>query len=193
MRFTTLLSAATLPATILAAQINITILSTPLLTNPSSLPPSTIASLSGSGHDYEAHINTKNTFTFSDVPKGSYLMDITAPGPDGYVFPPLRIDVLGKPSEVIEGGAMPASGSKMDVGDKEMEEREIVMAWGTWRGNEWENRGEVYEALEWAGVGSGKSFGVKAVGKREFLIERQGCKYLFSFLLTIPLPQTVVL
>lgn len=176
MRFTSLAAATALSASTLAAQINITLLLTPLLANPSQLSASTSATLTGAVKEYTSHLDTKLGFTFPDVPTGTYLLDVNAPGPEGFVFAPLRIDVV-KPSEEIEGGALPASGSKRDVGDKVEDDREVVLAWGTWRGNEWTNKGEVVEAMEWNGVGGGKSFGIKAVGKREYLVDRQGCEF----------------
>jgi hypothetical protein len=50
----------------------------------------------------------------------------------------------------------------------------VVKAWGTWRGNEWENKGEVVEVGVWGR--EGKVVEVKAVGVKEYLIERTGCE-----------------
>ena len=48
--------------------------------------------------------------------------------------------------------------------------------WGTFRGNEWGNKGEIVSVTE---LGDGIwGFEVKAAGAKEYLIERQGCQYL---------------
>lgn len=58
-----------------------------------------------------------------------------------------------------------------NVGDAKGAE---VGVWGTFRGNEWDNKGEV------VGVASDEGvfwFEVKALGPKEYLLERQGCEY----------------
>ena len=57
----------------------------------------------------------------------------------------------------------------------EGEGAEVVKAWGTWRGNEWENKGEAVEVGVWGR--EGRVVEVKAVGPKEFLIERSGCEF----------------
>lgn len=80
---------------------------------------------------------------------GSYLLDVIGAS---HVFAPLRVDI-----------------AESEAGD-------VVKAWGTWRGNEWENKGEVVEVGVWGR--EGKVVEVKAVGVKEYLIERTGCELL---------------
>ncbi|KFZ17741.1 hypothetical protein V502_04421, partial [Pseudogymnoascus sp. VKM F-4520 (FW-2644)] len=107
----------------------------------------TTASLTTAGHVYTAPLGVSSTFDFRNVSAGSYLLDVVG---GTHVFAPLRVDV----SEAVGGG------------------QEVVKAWGTWRGNEWENRGEVVEVGVWGR--EGRVVEVKAVGGKEFLIERTG-------------------
>jgi len=48
-----------------------------------------------------------------------------------------------------------------------------VMVYGTFRGNEWSNKGE---ALEVRKVGGVNWFAVRAQGAKEYLVERPGCE-----------------
>lgn len=48
-----------------------------------------------------------------------------------------------------------------------------VEAWRTWRGNEWGNKGEEFI------VGEGNVLEVKALGGKEYYMERQGCEFPF--------------
>ncbi len=68
-----------------------------------------------------------NSFDFRNVTSGDYLLDIHC---HSQVFAPLRVDVE---AAVGEGAA------------------EKVEAWGTFRGNEWGNKGEKEEVKEVAG------------------------------------------
>ena len=54
---------------------------------------------------------------------------------------------------------------------------EVVKVWGTFRGNEWENKGEVVEVSTEKGVWS---FDVEARGPKEYLVERPGCEFFRS-------------
>lgn len=65
---------------------------------------------------------------------------------------------------------------RVDISSAGGEGGEEVKAWGTWRGNEWENRGEVVEVGVWGR--EGRVVEVRAVGGKEFLIERTGCELL---------------
>ncbi|TVY84511.1 hypothetical protein LSUE1_G000636, partial [Lachnellula suecica] len=98
----------------LSTHLRIAIQPTALLPNPSVLPPSTTASLTTLSSIHRAPLRVDNTFDFRNVSSGSYLLDVHC---HTHAFAPLRVDVH-------EG----------DV--KEVE------AWGTFRGNEWANKGE---------------------------------------------------
>ncbi|OBT98387.1 hypothetical protein VE01_03127 [Pseudogymnoascus verrucosus] len=135
-----------LPLT-LALHLRVLLPPTASLLTPSLLPPSTTASLTTQGHVYTAPLGASSTFDFRNVSAGSYLLDVVG---STHVFAPLRVDI----SEGNEGGA------------------EVVKAWGTWRGNEWENKGEVVEVGVWGR--EGRVVEVKAVGAKEYLIERTG-------------------
>ncbi|KAF1990093.1 hypothetical protein K402DRAFT_371064 [Aulographum hederae CBS 113979] len=96
-----------------AAHLTITLPAVPALPNPSTLPSSTTATLISHGTPLTAHISRTNTFVFSSVNPGSYLLTLHS---RDHFFEPLRIDVSANDS---------------------------VTAWQTFRGNEWGNRGEV--------------------------------------------------
>ncbi|KFY33899.1 hypothetical protein V494_07229, partial [Pseudogymnoascus sp. VKM F-4513 (FW-928)] len=97
------------------------------------------------GHVYTAPLGVASTFDFRNVSAGSYLLDVVG---GTHVFAPLRVDIA------------------------EGEGQDAVQAWGTWRGNEWENKGEVVEVGVWGR--DGRVVEVKAVGPKEYLIERTG-------------------
>ena len=126
-----------LPVTLLAASLQLVVPSTALISNPSTLPPSTHATLTASNLIYDAPLRRTNNFIFSNVSTGSYLLDVHC---RDYVFAPYRVDVVGQEVEV----------------------------WQTWRGNEWDNKGEM--------VGKGWAE-VKVVGRKEFYEGRAGCKF----------------
>ena len=52
-----------------------------------------------------------------------------------------------------------------------------VQVWGTFRGNEWSNKGEVKEVKEVEDRVGVWGFDVKCMGKKEYFIERTGCKW----------------
>jgi hypothetical protein len=139
--------------------LRILIPSAPALPNPASLPPSTTASLTTTAHLLHAPLRADNTFDFRNVSAGSYLLDIHS---HTHAFAPLRVDVLG-------------------VAHPEEQE---VQVWGTFRGNGWGNKGEMVEVLE-LNMDEAKgevvwAFAVRAVAKKEYLVERQGCEFLPS-------------
>ncbi|CUS15393.1 unnamed protein product [Tuber aestivum] len=84
----------------------------PLLPNPSTLPPSTSLTLTTTGTAKRTLIRRDNTFSFHDVPEGSYLLDVQC---QTHQFAPLRVDVNGQGEVVVHQ---------------------------TFRGNEWRNKGE---------------------------------------------------
>lgn len=52
-----------------------------------------------------------------------------------------------------------------------------VNVWGTFRGNEWNNKGEAVQAQKEEGIWT---FGVKVQGGMDYFIERAGCKFQIS-------------
>ncbi|KAK2003100.1 O-acetylhomoserine ami [Colletotrichum falcatum] len=112
-----------------------------VLPNPYTLPPSTRATLSALGASFSAPLSVKNTFVFTNVTApGSYLVDVHCMT---HAFAPLRLDVA-------------ADGS--------------LSAWETYRGNDWDNRGEVYTAKDFEG--GGKGFEVRVLGGKNYFMER---------------------
>jgi hypothetical protein len=53
-----------------------------------------------------------------------------------------------------------------------------VQVWGTFRGNEWSNKGEVVQAQKEEGIWT---FNVRVQGGKDYFIERAGCKSQRSF------------
>lgn len=72
-----------------------------------------------------------------------------------HAFAPLRVDVRDVTPDV--------------VGDDQE-----VQVWGTFRGNEWSNKGEAVQAQRGDGIWT---FDVKVHGGKDYFIERQGCKF----------------
>ncbi|KAF2085825.1 hypothetical protein K490DRAFT_12617, partial [Saccharata proteae CBS 121410] len=95
-----------------AAHITVRIPQTNLVANPSTLPPSTHATLHSTGPPLSAPLSRANTFSFTDVKPGSYLLSVHC---RDYAFENLRVDV---------------------------KEDDEIKAWQTFRGNEWDNLGE---------------------------------------------------
>lgn len=145
-----LLPLALWPSLITAARLTLHIPTTPLA-NPSTLPPTTHATLQSSGPPISARLTRSNSFLFTNVPPGSYLATIHC---RDYIFEPLRIDVTIE--EAVEGS-----------GDK----KEVIRAWQTFLGNEWENKGESRGS-----GGNGAVVEVKPVAKKDFFEERGGCE-----------------
>jgi hypothetical protein len=91
--------------------------------NRSTLPPTTHATLQSHGEPIDARLTRSNSFNFNNVSSGSYLASVYC---RDFMFEPLRIDISVE--EAVEGS-----------GDK----REVVRAWQTFVGNEWDNKGEL--------------------------------------------------
>jgi ER membrane protein complex subunit 7 len=128
------------------------------LANPFSLPPSTHATLTSAGQlTLSAPLSTANAFVFHNVTPGSYLVDIHAPT---HAFAPLRLDVLTE-TDGDGHGATPADGKGRGV---------ILRAWETYRGNDWDNKGEAVALAE------GDVFDVRALGVKNYYAERSGCE-----------------
>ena len=142
--------AFTIPAS-LAAQIAVSIGQPSFAFNPATLPSSTHATLHAAGAPLTAILNRANQFVFANVPSGSYLLEVHA---RDYVFEPLRVDVAD------EAG------------------KEYVKSWQSFRGNEWDNKGEKRGEGE-ANVAGGTAKAdlyVNVLGSKEYYAKRQGCK-----------------
>ncbi|KAK1639390.1 hypothetical protein BDP81DRAFT_343393 [Colletotrichum phormii] len=125
-----------------AASLTLSIPSSQALPNPYTLPPSTHATLSSLGATFSAPLSVKNTFVFHNLTdsSGSYLVDVHCAT---HAFAPLRLDVDA------EGG---------------------VAAWETYRGNDWDNKGEAYVSKDFEG--GGKGFEVRVLGQKNYFVER---------------------
>ncbi|KAI9814043.1 MAG: hypothetical protein M1827_003507 [Pycnora praestabilis] len=134
MQFTSLLLPLTLPLLGLATHLTAYIPSTSLLPSPNTLPPSTCATLTTLGQRYTAPLQRDARFVFRNVSAGSYLLDVHC---RDWAFAPLRVDV--------------GEGEKVEV-------------WQTFRGNEWENKGEK----------RGVPVELRVVGGREYYEKREG-------------------
>ena len=135
-----------LVAVVFSTRLQVQIPSTPALPNPAILPPSTSASLTTLSSSYSAPLRADSSFDFRNVSFGSYLLDVHC---STYRFAPLRVDVS-------------ADG--------------VVEAWGTFRGNEWENKGEALLVRDVRGT---KVFDVKAGGEKGYYVPRAGCESNF--------------
>ncbi|KAK1827562.1 ER membrane protein complex subunit 7 [Podospora conica] len=139
------LLAALLAGTSLAspsASLTLTIPPSPHLPNPAVLPPSTRASLASLGAHLVAPLSTSNTFVFRNVTPGSYLVDVACAT---HAFAPLRVDVFSPSSS-----------------DDEL----AVLAWETFRGNEWGNKGEAVVPS------TGGGLEVRVLGGKGYFSER---------------------
>ncbi|KAI1428529.1 hypothetical protein F5Y12DRAFT_31105 [Xylaria sp. FL1777] len=151
-----LLLLASSPAS--AATITLSIPPSPQLPNPATLPPSTHATLTALGASLRAPLTTANTFVFGNVTPGSYLGDVHSAT---HGFAPLRVDVLSNAD--ADAGTAAA-----DVAGRVGEEEQVqVRVWETFRGNDWENKGEEVRP----GVVGG-AFPVKVLGSKVFYTER---------------------
>ncbi|KAH9867657.1 hypothetical protein IAQ61_008251 [Plenodomus lingam] len=126
------------------------------LVNPSTLPSTTHATLQSSGPPLDAYLTRSNTFNFNNVSAGSYLATVHC---RDYAFEPLRIDVSIE--EAVEGSG---------------EKKEMIRAWQTFLGNEWDNKGESRGE-----GGNGLVIEARPLAKKYFYQERQGFSPL-SFL-----------
>jgi ER membrane protein complex subunit 7 len=120
------------------------------LPNPNVLPPSTHATLSALQTFLSAPLSTQNTFIFHNVTTGSYLLDVFCAT---YAFAPLRVDVSisAQPNEAL-----------------------LVRAWETYRGNDWDNKGEAIA------IGEGNVFETRVMGGKAYFMERSKCEFFFS-------------
>lgn len=98
---------------------------------------------------------------------GSYLLDIHS---HTHVFAPLRVDVL----DGLDG--LRADKESGVVGGEEVE------VFGTYRGNEWSNKGEKLAVKEVDGRGGVWGFDVRVLGGKEYLVTKTGCEFALSAL-----------
>ncbi|OHF02422.1 hypothetical protein CORC01_02117, partial [Colletotrichum orchidophilum] len=134
-------TAALQTSSALAASLTLSVPSSQALPNPYTLPPSTHATLSTLGASFSAPLSVKNTFVFYNLTgPGSYLVDVHCAT---HAFAPLRLDVAA------DGG---------------------LAAWETYRGNDWDNKGEVYASKDFEG--GGKGFEVRVLGQKNYFVER---------------------
>jgi hypothetical protein len=120
--------------------------------NPSTLSSTTHATLQSSGPLQDAYLTRGNTFNFNNVSVGSYLATVHC---RDYYFEPLRIDVTAE--ETVEGSG---------------EHREMIRAWQTFIGNEWDNKGEGRGE-----GGNGLVVEAKPIGPKDYYQDRGGCAY----------------
>jgi ER membrane protein complex subunit 7 len=114
MKIPTILTLSTFATSSFAATLHFLIPPTQSLPDPSVLPPTTHITLTTTGHSYTSPIRINNDFVVRNVTNGqSYLVETYA---TGWNFAPLRVDVSA--------------------------DGKIVEAWVTFRGNEWDNKGE---------------------------------------------------
>ncbi|KAF2710936.1 hypothetical protein K504DRAFT_489903 [Pleomassaria siparia CBS 279.74] len=152
---TSLATLACLASAVSAARFTLHIPNTPIV-NPSTLPSTTYATLHSSGAPIEAYLTRANSFNFANVSAGSYLLMVHC---RDYAFHPLRLDVSVE--EAVEGSG---------------EKRELVKAWQTFIGNEWDNKGELIGE-----GGNGVVLETRPLGQKYYFQERQGFSPL-SFL-----------
>ncbi|RDL38270.1 Uncharacterized protein BP5553_02610 [Venustampulla echinocandica] len=161
MRISSLL-AVLLSTPVLSTHLLVNVPSSPQLLFPSTLPASTSATLTTLSHSYCAPLRADNTFSFRNVTSGSYLLDVHA---HTHFFLPLRVDIH-------EPAHHTPPTKKTDPATTTPE----VEVWGTFRGNEWANKGEVVAVKKI--VEQGKevwTFDAKpAAGEKEYFIVRQG-------------------
>ncbi|KAI1323818.1 Cys/Met metabolism PLP-dependent enzyme-domain-containing protein [Xylariaceae sp. FL0255] len=129
-----------------AATITLSIAPQAHIPNPAVLRSSTHATLTSLGVSQSAPLSTSNTFVFRNVTPGSYLCDIHC---STHGFSPLRVDVLP-----VEGG-----GQIVGKGER-------IRAWETFRGNDWENKGEELKQ------GAGGAFSLLSYGAKVVYVER---------------------
>ncbi|KAI0189268.1 Cys/Met metabolism PLP-dependent enzyme-domain-containing protein [Astrocystis sublimbata] len=142
-------------ATTTTTTVTFTIPPSPQIPNPAVLPPSTHATLTALGASYAAPLTVDNTFVFRNVTPGSYLADVFCAT---HGFAPLRLDVIPVTAGAAAGEAKTLHAHTEDVS---------LRVWETYRGNDWDNKGE-----ELRPVAEGGAFPVKALGHKVFYTER---------------------
>ena len=75
-----------------------------------------------------------------------------------------------------------------------MKNAESVEVWGTFRGNEWANKGEVVSVTDVGANGAVVwGFEVKATGTQEYFMARSGCEFPYSLICTLSRSRTSLL
>jgi hypothetical protein len=136
----------------LCARLAISIPPTQFLPNPSTLPSSTHATLHAHGVPISTLLTRSNKFLFDDVAPGSYLLNVHC---RDYHFEPLRIDIVA--NDTAPGG-------------------EYVTSWQTFRGNEWDNKGEIRGQGHGADP-EGVKIEARPTGVKDYYQPRQGCMF----------------
>ncbi|KAK6825151.1 hypothetical protein PG995_015260 [Apiospora arundinis] len=142
-------------ALVATTAVTLTLPPQPALPNPHALPPSTHATLSTLYTTYSAPLSVANTFVFRNVTPGSYLADVHCAT---HAFHPLRVDVV-------------ASSSPDKLGLLS------VQAWETFRGNDWDNKGEEAKEIALPGAGGPGSattaaLPVRCLAPKQYFMER---------------------
>ncbi|RYC65697.1 hypothetical protein CHU98_g486 [Xylaria longipes] len=138
-----------------AATVTFSIPPSAQIPNPAALPPSTHATLTALGASYAAPLTVDNTFVFRNVTPGSYLGDVHCAT---HGFAPLRVDVI----PVTAGQDQKPHGEDVSL-----------RVWETFRGNDWENKGEEIRPAT-----AGGAFPVKVLGSKVYYTERGGFSIL---------------
>lgn len=137
------------------------------LPNPNALHPSTSGTLthkSSTSSDINgvlsAPLSAANTLVFRNVSAGSYLFDLSC---GSHAFIPLRVDVFPT-----------SSGSDDKVQSDSLE----VRAWETYRGNDWNNKGE---AVAVRSNGAGGLLEARVMGPKAYFMDRPAFSVLSIF------------
>ncbi|KAI1112763.1 hypothetical protein F5Y14DRAFT_249251 [Nemania sp. NC0429] len=144
-----------------AATVTFSVPPSPQIPNPAALPPSTHATLTALGAAYAAPLTADNAFVFRNVTPGSYLADVHCAT---HGFAPLRVDVVS----VTEAGR-----KKKRTDGGEDDEGVSLRVWETFRGNDWENKGEEIRPDVVGGA-----FPVKVLGSKIYYTERSSFNVL---------------
>jgi O-acetylhomoserine/O-acetylserine sulfhydrylase len=103
-----------------------------------------------------APLSVRNDFIFHNVTAGSYLVDVHCAT---YAFVPLRLDVI-----ITEG-----------------KDTLSLQAWETYRGNDWDNKGEKLAVLD------GDVLDARVLGAKAYFMERSKCEFTMD---SLPPPAT---
>ncbi|KAI1135291.1 hypothetical protein F5Y05DRAFT_177650 [Hypoxylon sp. FL0543] len=127
------------------------------LPNPHALPASTHATLTSQRTAHGAPLTASGTFSFHNVTPGSYLADVHC---KTHAFAPLRVDVFEfEAGDGVGGRDVKSKGSGSGL---------VVRAWETFRGNDWENKGQEVPRS----AGEDGRLAVRALGPKEYFVER---------------------
>lgn len=157
-----LASLVTATTTTTTTTVTLTIPPSAALANPHLLPPATRATLTTLYTTYAAPLTAANTFVFGNVTAGSYLADVHCAT---HAFAPLRIDVVvAAAHDAAEAEAATAAAAAT-----EQKQSLVVRAWETFRGNDWNNKGEAVREVIVAGR---PALPVRVLGAKGYFVER---------------------